>query len=36
MYIFKIINNMELIYLNKKLDTNLEHELMSENEFNAK
>ena len=24
---------MELIYLNKKLDTNLEHELMSENEF---
>ena len=24
---------MKLIYLNKKLDTNLEHELMSENEF---
>ena len=24
---------MELIYLNKKLDTNLEHELISENEF---
>ena len=24
---------MKLIYLNKKLDTNLEHELMSENKF---